>query len=217
MSVDAFPCLRFGPLKTRETPKQVRAVRRIHLILNTTAHLLSETPLQSITTTMIANEAGIPVSSIYRYFSDVTHVLNELYLQSAQELRDRIVEIADDRQTWPAWKDRVHQIILSQRNHIQNNPHYAPLLMHFVSQRTAVAAEDQQREYVTDFLEMRWKQGLDGFHDGDPRVVAQTVLQIAVTMEDLIAAQSTLFHADVFAKETLTVLTSYLSNYLTDD
>lgn len=150
MSVNTRPSLSFGPLKTRETPKQARAVQRIHLVLNTTAYLLSENPLPSITTTMIANEAGIPVSSIYRYFSDVAHVLRELYLQSAQELRDRILGIADDRETWPGWRDRVRQIILTQRGHIQNNPHYAPLLMHFVSQRPAVAADDREREYVTD-------------------------------------------------------------------
>ncbi len=216
MSVDVLPSLCLGPLKTRETPKQARAVQRIHLILNTTAHLLSEIPLPTITTTMIANRAGIPVSSIYRYFSDVTHVLRELYLQSAQELRDLIVDIADDRQTWPGWRDRLRQIILAQRGHIQNNPHYAPLLMHFVSQRPAVAAEDREREYVTDLLETRWGQGLDGFHGGDPRVVAKTVLQIAVAMEDLIAAQATPYRADIFAEETLTILTSYLANYLSD-
>ncbi|WP_192964323.1 TetR/AcrR family transcriptional regulator [Phycobacter azelaicus] len=216
MTVSLLPSLNFGPMKTRETPKQARAVVRIHLILNATAQLLTENQPSAITTTMIAKEAGIPVSSIYRYFSDVSHVLYELYLQSAQQLRDKIVDIADNSDTWPGWRDRVRQIILAQRDHIQNNPHYPPLLMHFVSQRPAVAAEDHEREYVTDFLEMRWRQGLDGFQGGDPRVVAQTVLQIAVTMEDLIAAQPSRYQADTFAKETLTVLTSYLSNYLSD-
>ncbi|MDE4174498.1 TetR/AcrR family transcriptional regulator [Phaeobacter sp. PT47_59] len=206
----------FGRLKTRETPKQARAVQRIHLILATTAQLLTELPLNAITTTLIAHHAGIPVSSIYRYFTDVTHVLRELYLQSAQELRDRALETLEDTETWPGWRDRLRHIITTQRDHIQHNPFYPPLLMHFVSLRPTVAAEDSEREYLTDMLETRWKRGADGFRGGDPKVVAHTVLQIAVTMEDLTAAQKDSYRADVFAEETLTVLGCYLANYLRD-
>ncbi|MDE4132502.1 hypothetical protein PXK00_05245 [Phaeobacter sp. QD34_3] len=46
--------------------------------------------------------------------------------------------------------------------------------------------------------------------------MAHTVLQIAVTMEDLTAAQKDSYRADVFAEETLTVLGCYLANYLRD-
>ncbi len=206
----------FGPLKTRNTPKQARAVQRIHIILTATADLLSGHPVQTITTTQIATHAGIPVSSIYRYFSDVEHVLRELYLQSAQELRDKVLETLENTETRPGWRDRLHHIILTQRDYVRNNPYYRLLLMYFVSARPAVAARDREREYTTELMEMRWKRGQDGFHGGDPKVVAQTVLQIAVAMEDMIAAQSNPENADIYAQEFLTLLDSYLANYLED-
>lgn len=216
MSTAEKPALVFGPLKTRDTPKQARAVQRIHVILTTTADLLADHPVQQISTTMIANHAGIPVSSIYRYFSDVTHVMRELYLQSAQDLRDKVTQTMDDTEHWPGWRGRLHQIILFQRDHIRLNPFYAPLLIHFLSQRSPIVAEDREREYVTDLMEIRWKRGADGFHGGDPRVVAKTVLQIAVTMEDMIAAQPDAYQANIIAEELKTVLGSYLANYLSD-
>ncbi len=216
MSTAEKPALVFGALKTRDTPKQARAVQRIHVILATTADLLADHPVQQISTTMIANHAGIPVSSIYRYFSDVTHVMRELYLQSAQDLRDKVTQTMDDTEHWPGWRDRLHQIILFQRDHIRLNPFYAPLLIHFLSQRSPIVAEDREREYVTDLMEIRWKRGADGFHGGDPRIVAKTVLQIAVTMEDMIAAQPDAYQANIIAEELKTVLGSYLANYLSD-
>ena len=80
----------FGPLRTRETPRQSRAVIRVHVILNATAALLAENRLQDLTTTAIATRAEVPVSSIYRYFPTLDDVLLELYSQTANELRAKL-------------------------------------------------------------------------------------------------------------------------------
>ncbi|WP_368185461.1 hypothetical protein [Aestuariibius sp. HNIBRBA575] len=59
--------------------------------------------------------------------------------------------------------------------------------------------------------------GGDGFHGGNPAVVANTTIQIALSMEDLIAAQKDRDASRPYSQELTKVLEGYLSGYLTDD
>ena len=70
--------LKYSKLKTRDTPRQRRALERVNVILEATSQLLSAQPPQELNTTLIATHADIPVSSIYRYFPTLDDVLQEL-------------------------------------------------------------------------------------------------------------------------------------------
>ena len=61
-------------LKTRSTPGQKRAQERVKKILNAAAEALQKLQPHQVSTTIIADIADIPVSSIYRYFKTVEDV-----------------------------------------------------------------------------------------------------------------------------------------------
>lgn len=209
--------LTFGPLRSRETPQQKRAVDRVNVILQATAECLADGTLQDLSTSVIAKHAGIPVSSIYRYFPTLDAVLLELYLQTASELREALFAIFADQSRYPGWRDRLGAVLLTQREYIARHPYYRPLLMRFISNRGPVAIEDEDHEELFSFLRERWAAGGDGFHDGDPAVVANTTVQIALAMEDLIAAQPNRTASRPYSAELSVILEGYLANYLRDD
>lgn len=209
--------LSFGPLRTRPTPQQARAVARVHVILQATADMLSTRAPQDISTTAIAAHAGIPVSSIYRYFPTVEDLLRELYLQTAGELRAKLFAIFDDRQAHPRWQDRLRASLEMQRRYLAQHPYYRPLLMLFMVSRGPLALEDEEHDELVTFLHTRWAQGEDGFHGGDARVVANTTIQIALAMEDLIAAQKDRDASRPYSVELSRLLEGYLSSYLSND
>jgi AcrR family transcriptional regulator len=208
--------LSFGPLRSRDTPQQERAIRRVHDILRATADYLATDKLQDLSTTVIAKRAGIPVSSIYRYFPSLDDLLRELYLQSATELREALFTIFADEQTYPGWRDRLGAVLTTQRKYIARHPYYRPLLMRFMANRETIAVEDDDHDELVVFLQARWAKGGDGFHGGDPAVVANTTVQVALAMEDLIAAQPDRDTSRPYSAELFTVLEGYLAHYLAD-
>lgn len=64
---------------TKKMPKQARAKARVEAILAATEKLLIAEGPDNITTTAIARDAGIPVGSVYQYFSDRDDILTQLY------------------------------------------------------------------------------------------------------------------------------------------
>jgi AcrR family transcriptional regulator len=209
--------LSFGPLRSRKTPQQQRAVQRVNVILQATAECLADGVLLDLSTTTIAKRAGIPVSSIYRYFPTLDALLLELYLQTASELREALFAIFADQDLFPAWRDRLGAVLSMQRDYLARHPYYRPLLMRFVTNRGPVAVEDEDHEELYSFLRSRWAAGGDGFHAGDPTVVANTTVQIALAMEDLIAAQTDRDASRPYSAELSVILEGYLANYLRDD
>ncbi|WP_370400500.1 TetR/AcrR family transcriptional regulator [Sulfitobacter sp. JB4-11] len=209
--------LTFGPLRSRDTPRQARAVARVHAILHATADILGTRAPQELTTTAIAAHAGIPVSSIYRYFPTLEDLLRELYLQTAGELREKLFAIFTDTQAHPRWQDRLHAVVATQRDYLARHPYYRPLLILFMVNRGPLAVEDEEHDELVTFLHDRWSQGGDGFHGGDARVVANTTIQIALAMEDLIAAQKDRDASRPYSAALSEVLEGYLSAYLSND
>lgn len=59
-----------SPPRPRVRPVQARALRRIDEILDVTAGLLATHGLEAVSTTLIAEEAGMPVATIYHYFEN---------------------------------------------------------------------------------------------------------------------------------------------------
>ncbi|WP_286760164.1 MULTISPECIES: TetR/AcrR family transcriptional regulator [Sulfitobacter] len=206
----------FGPLRTRETPRQSRAVTRVHVILNATAALLAENRLQDLTTTAIATRAEVPVSSIYRYFPTLDDVLLELYSQTANELRAKLFASLDDVHAHTTWRDRLRAVLDVQRSYLARHPYYRPLLLHFATKRGPLAIEDDDHDDLVRFLCNRWESGADGFQGGDPVVVAKTTIQISLAMEDLVAAQADRRSSRPYSQELTKVLEHYLSQYLSD-
>lgn len=201
-----------GALKTRPTPTQARARERVHAILQATARLLEiEQPLR-ITTSMIADEAGIPVSSIYRYFASVEDVLRELYMQAAGEVR--VLILSELGAPEGGWRTRMRRALAAQVGYIARHPYYRPLMLLFLSHRSHIAIDDEEHGELVRFLEARWCKGLDGFSGGDPGIVARMVVQASLSVEDMVAADLDL--AEPLYAELAHLLEAYLSRYLND-
>ena len=74
----------------RPPPKQARAKARIALILSTAETLLLDAGAGAVTTTAIAETAGIPVGSVYRYFDDKNDILWRLHSEALQHIQDAV-------------------------------------------------------------------------------------------------------------------------------
>ena len=80
-------------LQPRAVPQQKRSVERRQAILNAALALLRTHSPQSITTSLIAAEACVPVSSLYAYFPNKESVLAELMRDALEEVDNQLEEL----------------------------------------------------------------------------------------------------------------------------
>jgi AcrR family transcriptional regulator len=77
----------------RRIPQQARSRERHTLILESAARLFAEVGYETATTNAIAKEAGVPIGSLYQYFSSkeaVLHALADRYLEDMRQLQENV-------------------------------------------------------------------------------------------------------------------------------
>jgi AcrR family transcriptional regulator len=208
--------LQVNGLTRRTSPTQRRARERIERILAAAQTLLATMPLEAITTSAIAAEAGVPVSSIYRYFPNVQAIFKEMFEELVGELHRRVAAISDDTARWPSWRMRHFQVMQAMRSVLNDHPAYRPLFQLMLSTRELRAVKQRANEMIAAHLGARWRRGEDGFHGGDPDLVARMATEIFTSFEALASEADPAFSDKLFA-ETAIALESYLSIYLASD
>lgn len=76
----------------RRKPSQKRSRKRVEVILAATRSLLQEQGVAAITTTRIAERAGLPVGSIYQYFPDKTAIFANIYTDYLQAIQEVLLD-----------------------------------------------------------------------------------------------------------------------------
>jgi AcrR family transcriptional regulator len=79
-------------IDVRRQPTQERAKQTMDNILETTAALLEEVSIDSFTTNLLAERAGIPVRSVYRYYPNKIAVIVAIWKKMLNEWDDLLHE-----------------------------------------------------------------------------------------------------------------------------
>jgi AcrR family transcriptional regulator len=77
-----------GPL--RRVPVQGRSVARVTRMLDACAGLVDEIGYEALTTTLLAERAGVAIGSIYQFFPDKRAVVQALTLRSLEAYLERL-------------------------------------------------------------------------------------------------------------------------------
>lgn len=74
----------------RRSPVQARSRERVERILDVAARIVVERGVDAMTTRSVADEAGVPVASLYQYFSDRDAVLLALVERDIAEMDEQV-------------------------------------------------------------------------------------------------------------------------------
>lgn len=74
----------------RRSPVQARSRERVERILDAAARIVVERGVDAMTTRSLADEAGVPVASLYQYFSDRDAVLLALVERDIAEMDEQV-------------------------------------------------------------------------------------------------------------------------------
>ena len=82
----------------RKEPSQKRSTSKVEDILHAAEELLLKVSLDELTTTMIAERAGVTRTSMYHFFPSKIDVLDALTERYHDQLRQRILTFFDPRE-----------------------------------------------------------------------------------------------------------------------
>ena len=93
----------------RRTPVQERSSGTVQQIFQAASALLGRVPLEEITTSRIAAEAGVSVGALYRFFPDKQAIIDGIAVQRVEEFRASLEQCraASDGMEAPAFMDMV--------------------------------------------------------------------------------------------------------------
>jgi AcrR family transcriptional regulator len=106
-----------GPL--RRVPVQGRSVARVARMLDACAELIDELGYDGLTTTLLAERAGVAIGSVYQFFPDKRAIVQALTMRNLEAYLQRLgSRIAEERFThwWDAVDAAIDEYIDMHRN-----------------------------------------------------------------------------------------------------
>lgn len=93
-----------GPL--RRVPVQGRSLARVHRMLDACAELVDEVGYDGLTTTLLAERAGVAIGSVYQFFPDKRAIVQALTMRNVEAYVERLsTRISDGK--LDKWWDAV--------------------------------------------------------------------------------------------------------------
>ena len=201
-------------LERRVSPRQKRSQERIRMIVEATKRLLERDEGDSITTSTVAAEAGVPVSSVYRYFPNIYSIHGTILDEFKGETDRIIAERLSDPGDTP-WQESLTGMILGLRTLIGENPSYAAVFRMTLTTHELRSVREAWNLRLANLLAERWHRGADGFKGGDPDRVARMTVEIYCAAEVLaFETRKDPAEAEAYFGEALVALERYLSGYL---
>ena len=76
-----------SPAGVRRKPVQERSAETVQQVLNAASTLLGRMPLEEVTTSLVAKEAGISVGGLYRFFPDKQSIIDAIAVRHMQDFK----------------------------------------------------------------------------------------------------------------------------------
>ena len=76
-----------APAPSRRIPVQPRSQHTVQRVLDAASSLLEQMPLEDVTTTRIATEAGLSIGALYRFFPDKQTIIDAIAVRHVEQFR----------------------------------------------------------------------------------------------------------------------------------
>jgi AcrR family transcriptional regulator len=201
------------PLTPRRRPSQERSRDRVERILDATAALLGDTPVEKITTAAIAELAGVPIGSVYQYFPNKLAVLAELARRVMEQVDLKTASlIAEDFGVLP-WDQAIDRAIDATMQGYAEQPGYAQLLLSIRPTPEFRAITDESNERVAAMLALH--PALQAVIPADRiQLVTRAAIQAANSLQDWALSEDDPELTNQIISEMKTLLKGYLAVYM---
>jgi AcrR family transcriptional regulator len=167
--------------RLRRVPRQARSRERLQRMLDAADALLASDGAEALTTTRVAEAAGVSVGSLYQYLPDKGALVEALagrYLAEFEGLMDRMVEEA--RANPAAWSDPVGRLVDTFAQRYRQRPGYRALWFgRHLTEELRSADRDNKLALAAAVTRLLVALGLADEDDPRLEVTARTAVLVA--------------------------------------
>lgn len=127
----------------RRTPLQARSAETVQAILDAAAALLGRVPFEQITTSRIAEEAGISVGALYRFYSEKQEIFDAIAVRELEAFRAQIEQSLSARRILLSPRKTLDRILDAYVTFLDERPHFRELAL---GQHISEATREQQSD-----------------------------------------------------------------------
>jgi AcrR family transcriptional regulator len=113
----------------RRAPVQARSAETVQAILGGASALLGRIPFDQITTSRIAEEAGLSVGALYRFYSDKQEIFDTIAVDELRLFRTRIEAEFSTRRLLLAPRKSLYKILDAYVAFLDERPHFRELAL----------------------------------------------------------------------------------------
>jgi AcrR family transcriptional regulator len=200
-------------LSPRRRPSQDRSRDRVERILDATSALLGDTPVDKITTAAIAEEAGVPIGSVYQYFPNKLAVLAELARRVMEQVDTKTASlITGDFGVLP-WDQAIDRAIDATMQGYAEQPGYLQLLLSIRPTPEFRLITDESNARVAALLALH--PALQAVIPADRiELVTRAAIQAANSLQDWALSSDDSALANRITSEMKTLLKGYLAVHM---
>ncbi|MCX5335319.1 MULTISPECIES: TetR/AcrR family transcriptional regulator [unclassified Streptomyces] len=161
----------------RRAPVQRRSAERLTRILDACADLLDEVGYDDLSTRAVAQRAGVPIGSVYRFFGNKRQMADALAQRNLERFTARVTERLADA-TGGGWRDAMDAVLDEYLAMKRTAPGFS--LVDFGNQIPVGARHAEPNHRVAD----RLTDLLSGYIDREPDEDLRRTFLIAVETAD---------------------------------
>ena len=129
----------------RRTPLQARSNKTVEDILDAAASLLCTIPFEEITTSRLAEQAGISVGALYRFYSDKQEIFDAIAVRELDAFRTEIERAFTARQLIFSPRKVLGRVLDAYVDFLESRSHFRILALgNHISERTRENQSDPQ-------------------------------------------------------------------------
>ena len=200
-----------NPTHLRRRPVQQRSAARVERMLESCAQLIDEVGYDGVTTTLIAERAGVAVGSLYQFFPDKRAVVQALTTRNLDRFMELIVQKLSTA-TLEHWWDAVDMVFDAYVQMYRHVPGFTQIRFGDVVDLRLMDDQRDNNTVIADRLAILLAEQF-----GLPLAELRLPISVSVEIADGIlnlAFRRKLYSEDAMIAEAKRVVRAYLAGHL---
>jgi AcrR family transcriptional regulator len=197
----------------QKVPVQKRAEKTVDLILETAAKLIQEVGLEGFNTNLLASQAGVNISTIYRYFPNKNKIIEALYGRWKAKVNKMLSGVLSATDSNKNWRNLFDQGISGYIALVKEEKNFADLRMAMLASPELRIIDNRNNMNHADAFAKAFRDYGVELPEKQLRAITQSFVLIVANMVDFSVMEGQNI-AEELEVELRVIYRSYFTNYL---
>lgn len=161
----------------RREPVQRRSTARVMAILDACAALLDDFDYDDLTTSKIAERAGVPIGSLYQYFPDKRAVVQALTLRNLEAFSVEVEQIFGGEGVPTDWRQAIDQVVAGYLRMLEDVPGFGRIRFGDVVDTHLLDPDEDNNAVIADKLAELFAKHYQVRYDDELRLAFRIVTE----------------------------------------